>query len=227
MGRLYIVATPIGNLGDITVRAVEILKLCRIIFCEDTRHTRKLMSHLGITVPLASCRGQNTSQCVPRAVDFLTQGADIAYVSDAGTPGISDPGGRLVRAVREAGHAVVPIPGPSAVVSLVSVSGVPGRGWLFEGFLPPKGARRLKRLEELAARREPFVLYESPHRIEKLFQELGRAAAGYQIVLGRELTKLHEQIVVDTVEEVAAQIADGRIIRKGEFVVLVWPGKSG
>ena len=226
MGRLYIVATPIGNLGDITVRAVEILKTCRIVFCEDTRHTRKLMSHLGIPTPLAGCRGQNASQCVPRVIEFLAQDADIAYVSDAGTPGISDPGSQLVRAAREAGHAVVPIPGPSAVTSLASVSGVPGRSWLFEGFLPPKGGRRLKRLEELAGRREPFILYESPHRVEKLFQELSRAAAGYKVVLGRELTKLHEQIVVDGVEEVTLKLADGRITRKGEFVILVWPGKS-
>ncbi len=184
------------------------------------------MSHLGITTPLASCRGQNASQCVPRAIDFLAQGADIAYVSDAGTPGISDPGSQLVRGARDAGYTVIPIPGPSAVAALVSASGVPGRSWLFEGFLPPKGGRRLKRLEELADRREPFILYESPHRVEKLFQELSGAAAGYHIVLGRELTKLHEEIVVGEVEEIALQLADGRITRKGEFVILVWPGKS-
>ncbi len=226
MGRLYIIATPIGNLGDITYRAVETLSASRAVFCEDTRQSRKLMSHLGISLPLHSCRGQNSASCIPRVLQLLDDGADISYLSDAGTPGISDPGSRLVRATREAGHDVVPIPGASAVTALISVSGVAGRGWFFEGFLPPKGAKRVRRLTELAGRGDPFVLYESPHRIGKLFDELREAAAGFQVVVGRELTKLHEQIVGGTVEDVAEMLANGGIPTRGEFAVLVWTGKS-
>jgi 16S rRNA (cytidine1402-2'-O)-methyltransferase len=226
MGHLYIVATPIGNLGDITYRAVETLRNSRALFCEDTRQSRKLLSHLGISVPTYSCRGQNSDACIPRVLQFLEDSADISYLSDAGTPGISDPGSRLVRAVREAGYPVVPIPGASAVTALLSVSGVAGRGWFFEGFLPPKGAKRARRIGELAVRGEPFVLYESPHRIEKLVDEISRAAAGYHVLLGRELTKLHEQVVGGTIEDIKEKISNGDIPVRGEFVLLVWTGKS-
>ncbi len=226
MGRLYIVATPIGNLGDITFRAVETLRKAAYIVCEDTRQSKKLLNHYGISAPLFSCHGHNESRCLPRILELLADDADICYLSDAGTPGISDPGSRLVREVREAGHGVVPIPGPSAVAAIVSVSGVAGRGWLFEGFLPPKGTKRLTRLKILAERGEPFVLYESPHRIEKLLAELTEAAPGYSMVLGRELTKIYEQIVECTVEEAYERVKNGAIPGKGEFVVLVWSGKK-
>lgn len=226
MGCLYIVATPIGNLGDITFRAVEVLKQAALIACEDTRQSRKLLTHIGVSAPLASCHGHNESRCVPRILELLADGADICYLSDAGTPGISDPGSRLVRAARDEGHQVIPIPGPSAVTALVSVSGVAGRGWFFEGFLPPKGTKRVTRLVELAGRGEPFVLYESPHRIGKLLGELVEAAPGYSVVIGRELTKMYEQIGEFSVKEALDRVTDGTIPAKGEFVVLVWTGKK-
>lgn len=226
MGRLHIIATPIGNLGDITFRAVETLRSCRAAYCEDTRHSRKLTTHLGISVPLVSCRGQNANRCIPGALQLLAEDADIAYLSDAGTPGISDPGSQLVRAARADGHIVVPVPGASAVTALVSVSGVAGRGWSFEGFLPPKGTKRLTRLTELAQRDEPFVLYESPHRIVKLFDELVVAAPGFQTVIGREMTKLHEQIFAGSVEAARAALESGGIPVRGEYAILVWRGKS-
>ena len=226
MGRLYIVATPIGNLGDITVRAAETLRGVQRIACEDTRQSRKLLSHLGISVPLTSCHGHNEAQCIPGLLEILAQDADIAYLSDAGTPGISDPGSRLVRAARDAGHTIVPIPGASAVTALLSVSGIAGRGWWFEGFLPPKGAKRLTRLTELAGRSEPFILYESPHRIGKLMDELTKAVPGWRMVIGRELTKMYEQIVECSVEEGSSFVASGEVPQKGEFAVLVWSGKK-
>ncbi len=226
MGRLYIVATPIGNLGDITFRAVETLKQATLVACEDTRQSRKLLAHLGVSVPLLSCHGHNEARCLPRLLELLGDDADICYLSDAGTPGISDPGSRLVRAARDGGHQVIPIPGASAVTTLLSASGVAGRGWFFEGFLPPKGAKRVTRLTELAQRSEPFVLYESPHRIRKLMEELVSAAPGFRVLLGREMTKMYEQIEEFPVEEGPERVENGTIPVRGEFVVLVWSGKK-
>lgn len=227
MGRLYLIATPIGNLGDITLRAVDTLRTCEILACEDTRHTRRLLSHLGISRTLISCRSGNTRQCVPRLMGFLAAGQDVAYLTDAGTPGISDPGSDLVRAARESGHEVVPLPGPSAVTTLLAASGAMSRAWFFEGFLPPKGARRVRRIEELAARSEAFLLFESPHRIGRLFDELLDVAPRYVCCLGREMTKLHEQYVVDSVAGTAERLKSGEIPARGEFAILVWPPKSG
>lgn len=227
MGRLYVIATPIGNLGDITVRAVDTLRACEVVACEDTRHSQRLLSHLSISRTLISCRGQNTKQCIPRILGFLQAGQDVAYLTDAGTPAISDPGSHLVRAVRAASHEVIPIPGPSAVTTLLSVSGIASRGWFFEGFLPPKGARRRTRLEALAARAEPFLLFESPHRIQKLFDELRHVIPDGTCCVGREMTKQHEEYVVDTVETVADRLDAGLMTIRGEFAVLVWRAKSG
>lgn len=227
MGRLYVVATPIGNLGDITQRALKVLRSADAIACEDTRHSRRLLTHFGISAPLISCRNQAPgSNCLRGVLDFLGDDADVAYISDAGTPGVSDPGSTLVREVRSAGHAVIPIPGASAVTALLSVSGIAGRGWFFEGFLPPKGAKRIRRLTELAERREAFVLYEAPHRIVRLFEELREVVPRYETVIGRELTKLHEQISTGTVDEIAQKLESGGIPVRGEFLVLVWPGKN-
>ena len=226
MAHLYIVATPIGNLGDFTFRAVETLKSCHTLACEDTRHSRKLLTHYGISRPLLSCRGQNMAGRIPTILAILGGGGDVAYVSDAGTPGISDPGSSLVRAVRAAGYPVVPLPGPSAVASLVSVSGAAGRGWFFEGFLPPKGKKRRDRMQELIDRSEPVVFYESPHRMARFMAELVAIAPDSRIVLGRELTKIHEQIVSGTVEEMANLIENSEIPLRGEFVILVSGSKS-
>lgn len=226
MGQLYIVATPIGNLEDITMRAVSILGECEYIACEDTRHSRKLLTRYGITAQLLSCHGHNEERCIPRILEFLREDADVCYLSDAGTPGISDPGSRLVRAVRSAGHRVIPIPGVSAVSTIVSVSGVAGRGWCFEGFLPPKGRKRITRLVELAAHGNPFVLYESPHRIEKLAAELVEAVPDWSVVIGREMTKIHEQIIEVSVADLLHMVESGVIPCKGEFSILVWSGKK-
>ncbi len=225
MAPLYIVATPIGNLQDITLRAVETLRGVDTIACEDTRHSGRLLAHLGISRPLMSVRGQNTRQMLPRIIRLLQNEQAVAYISDAGTPGISDPGSALVRGVREAGFPVVPIPGASASSALLSVSGLPGRGWFFEGFLPPKGTRRTTRLQELAQRGEPFMLYESPHRIRKLFDELCVAAPEFRVIIGREMTKIYEQILEVSVETGKEMVETGDIPARGEFVLLVWSGK--
>lgn len=227
MGRLYVVATPIGNLEDITLRAANVLRSVPFVACEDTRHSGRLLAHLGARPTLLSCRSHNTAQCVARVLGILESGADIAYISDAGTPGVSDPGAALVAQVRAAGHTIEPIPGVSAVTTLVSVSGVAGRGWLFEGFLSTKSGKRLRRLEELLARGEAFVLYESPHRIGKLAAELVSIEPHCRVVVGRELTKLHEQIVDVSAAELVAALEDGRVPVKGEFAVLVVSEKNG
>ncbi len=226
MAGLYVVATPIGNLGDITVRAVEVLRSCHTVACEDTRHSRKLLAHLGVSKPTLPCHGRNLERCLPRILDILREGADVAYVSDAGTPGVSDPGSSLVRSVRDAGYPVTPIPGASAVTALLSVSGIAGRGWYFEGFLPPKGNKRRTRLTELLDRGDPVVLYESPHRIARLMEDLRMVAPGVEVLLGRELTKIYEQIVRGTVEEIAHMVDNTTIPARGEFVVVVWIGKT-
>ncbi|MEE0999782.1 MAG: 16S rRNA (cytidine(1402)-2'-O)-methyltransferase, partial [Treponemataceae bacterium] len=172
MSVLYVVGTPIGNLGDITFRAIETLKNVDAIACEDTRHTLQLLTHFEIRKPLISCRSQNESVVAQKVIKMMDEGQNIAYASDAGTPGISDPGAVLVTLVRKAGHTVVPIPGPSAFASLVSVAGVGGKTLIFEGFLSPKPGRRRNRLRELLSTGDAFVLYESPFRIVKLLTDI-------------------------------------------------------
>ena len=172
MSTLYIVGTPIGNLGDITYRALETFKAVDVIACEDTRHTLQLLNHFEIKKPLVSCRAQNEQVVAQKLVRLLDEGQTVAYASDAGTPGISDPGAVLVDVAREAGHDVVPIPGACAFVSLASVAGSGGKSLLFEGFLSPKPGRRRSRLRELMATGFAFVLYESPFRIVKLLADI-------------------------------------------------------
>ncbi len=228
MGELYIVGTPIGNLGDITLRALETLKAVDTIACEDTRHTLQLLNHFAIAKPLLSCHANDEAKGAARIVALLDQGKKVAYCSDAGTPGLSDPGAVLVRIARAAGHEVVPIPGPSALATLVSASGFGGRGLLFDGFLSPKAARRRSRLAVLLEREESFLLYESPYRIAKLMADLASLAPDRLVCVGRELTKLHEQIVVGTSVDIASRIGTvqgeggkAAIPEKGEFALLV------
>ena len=211
MGQLYIVATPIGNLEDITIRAVSTLEECEYVACEDTRQSRKLLTRYGITARLLSCHGHNEERCIPRILEFLREDTDVCYLSDAGTPGVSDPGSRLVRAVRTAGYRVTPIPGASAVSTIVSVSGIAGRGWWFEGFLPPKGRKRVTRIAELAERGDPFILYESPRRFAKLAAEVSETVPDWSVVIGREMTKSHEQIVEVSVEDLSRIVESGEI----------------
>lgn len=223
------VATPIGNLQDITLRAIETLRSCDVIACEDTRHTRILLSHLGIEKPVLSCRARNESFAAGKVLEVLADGKNVAYVSDAGTPGISDPGAILVAAVRQAGHKITAIPGASALTALVSVAGLPFKSLLFEGFLPQKGLKRQKRLMELLETGCAVVVYESPYRIIKLFEELfdverqmrlDEKGKMVQTIVGREMTKLHEQLLTGSVVEVSRRLQTDVVI-KGEFCVLM------
>ena len=220
MATLYIVATPIGNLGDITIRALDVLKQVDTIACEDTRHTRKLLTHYEISKSLLSCRSQNEVQAARKVIDLLEEGKDCAFVSDAGTPGLSDPGARLVEEVRGAGFGVVPLPGPSAMTSLLSVAGFGGRTLTFDGFLSPKGGKRKKRIEELLEREENFVLYESPHRILKVLADIAEKEPERKIIVGREMTKIHEEFVTGPAREVSQAFMERNSL-KGEFVILV------
>jgi 16S rRNA (cytidine1402-2'-O)-methyltransferase len=217
---LYIIATPIGNLGDMSYRAVEMLKAVDLVACEDTRRTMKLLSHFGIRVPMISCRSGNEAHRAEQIIAALDQGKIVAYTSDAGTPAISDPGAALVRLVVKAGHQVVPIPGPSAFASLVSVCGGMDKSVIFEGFLSPKPGRRRSRLKELLDTKLAFVLYESPFRILKLLEDLVEFDRERYICVGREMTKLHEEYLRGSAGDICAILAE-KNEQIGEFSVFV------
>ncbi len=220
MSTLYIVGTPIGNLGDITFRAVETFKSVDVVAAEDTRHTLQLLNHLEIKKPLVSCRSQNEEAASQKIIKMLDEGQTIAYASDAGTPGISDPGAVLAGLARKAGHTVVPIPGASAFASLVSVAGAGGKTLVFEGFLSPKPGRRRSRLRELMEMEAAIVLYESPFRIVKLLTDIADIDSERCVVVGRELTKLHEEIIEGTAAEMRDNFAERSKIL-GEFAVFI------
>jgi 16S rRNA (cytidine1402-2'-O)-methyltransferase len=220
MGTLCVVATPIGNLGDITLRALETLKGADAIACEDTRHTLKLLNHFEIRKPLLSCHANDEARGADRILGLLAQGKTVAYCSDAGTPCLSDPGSLLVRRAREAGHQISPLPGPSAFAALVSAAGIGGRSFLFDGFPSPKAGKRRTRLAELMAREESFVLYESPHRVIALMEEIVRIDPGRRLCVGREMTKIYEEFLVGTASEVLGTL-NGKGEARGEFAVLV------
>ena len=220
MGTLYIVATPIGNLEDITFRAVETLKNADVIACEDTRHTLGLLNKYGIRKPLLSYYAADEEKGIVKILTRLAEGESVAYVSDAGTPGLSDPGGFLVRRCRKQGHEVIPVPGVSAFAALVSVSGAAGMSILFEGFLSPKKGKRRGRLSELLERDESFVVYESPYRVLKLLEDLKELAPERKVVAGRELTKRFEEILSGTPEVILDFLA-GRSKIQGEFSIMV------
>lgn len=225
MSRLYMVATPIGNLEDITMRALKVLGEVDVIACEDTRHTGLLLSHYGIHKRTIACHAHNEEQSAKGIMELLSAGSDVAYCSDAGTPGISDPGARLAEAVRSAGFEVVPIPGPSAVVTLLSAAGNVGRTFTFEGFLSPKKGRREKRLRELIARGETFIIYESPFRVLKTLADIAAIDERISIVCGRELTKQFEEIITGSVKEVMDALQAKPSI-KGEFAIAVRGGRT-
>lgn len=220
---LYMVATPIGNLEDITYRAVRILGSVDVIACEDTRHTMQLLSHYGIRKRLIACHAHNENESAKGIIDLLDSGMSVAYCSDAGTPGVSDPGARLAEAVRETGrHRVVPIPGASAVVTLVSAAGNIGKSFTFEGFLSPKKGRRKSRLEALRAQGNAFVIYESPFRILKTLEDVREVIPSCRVIAGRELTKAYEEIISGHVDEVIESLRSKDRV-KGEFAVIVVP----
>ena len=220
---LYMVATPIGNLEDMTYRAVRVLSEVDVIACEDTRHTAQLLSHYGIHKKLIACHAHNEVESSQGILALLDEGKNVAYCSDAGTPGVSDPGARLVEAVRSSErHSIIPLPGASAVVTLVSVAGNIGKSFTFEGFLSPKKGRRTKRLEKLFSDGNAFVIYESPFRILKTLEDIKGVSPDCRIVAGRELTKAFEEIITGSIASVIDKLkAKDRI--KGEFALIVIP----
>ena len=228
MAVLYIIGTPIGNLGDLSIRAAEILKTADLVACEDTRQTLKLLNHLGISVKLLSCRAQNEESAARKVIGHLDEGKTVAYASDAGTPALSDPGALLARKAAEAGHQVIPIPGPSAFASLLSVSGGMDKTVIFEGFLSPKPGRRRSRLKELLDTGCGFILYESPFRIIKLFVDLADLDNSRYVCVGREMTKVYEEYLRGSAVEICRVLqekAEKNEIR-GEFSVFVSGKKS-
>ena len=220
MSVLYVIGTPIGNLSDMTYRAVETLKNVDYVAAEDTRHTLQLLNHFEIKKPLISCRAQNEKFAAEKIVKLLDEGSSVAYASDAGTPGISDPGAVLVDCVREGGHDVVPIPGASAFATLISVAGSGGKTLLFEGFLSPKPGKRRSRLRELMSTGDAIIIYESPFRITKLLSDIADIDSTRRVVVGRELTKLHEEIISGSAEELRDDFTNRPSI-KGEFAIFI------
>lgn len=218
---LYIVATPIGNLGDITLRALETLKAVAVIVAEDTRWSRKLLDHYQIHTPLVSCHKFNEAARVEFVLEKIRGGAAVALVTDAGTPAISDPGARVVAAVRAAGLYCTALPGPSAVTAAMALCGFGGSGFLFEGFLTRGSNARKQRLRELAACDRPVIIYESPYRLLKLLAEMEEALHDRAIYIGRELTKHFEENLVGTPAELIAKF-NGRAV-KGELVIVIPP----
>ena len=228
MAVLYIIGTPIGNMGDLSFRAAEIFRTVDLVACEDTRQTLKLLNHLGISVKMLSCRAQNEEFASQKVIKELDDGKNVAYASDAGTPCLSDPGLILARRAAEAGHKVIPIPGPSAFASLLSVAGAYDKSVLFEGFLSPKQGRRRSRLKELLETGFGFVIYESPYRVLKLFGDLADLDNSRYVCVGREMTKVHEEYFRGSVEEILGILrekAEKNEIR-GEFSVFVSSKKS-
>ena len=221
-GTLHVVATPIGNLGDLSPRALEVLRAVDAVCAEDTRHTRRLLAHFGIERPLLAVHEHNEDEIAARLVQRLLAGESLALVSDAGTPLVSDPGFRLVRAARAAGIRVSPVPGPCAFVAALSAAGLASDRFVFEGFLPAKAAARRERLASLASEPRTLVFYESAHRIEAALADCA-AAFGAQrpAVLARELTKLFETLLDGTLGELQAKVESDADQRKGEFVLLV------
>ena len=219
-GTLYIVGTPIGNLEDITYRAVRVLQNVDLIAAEDTRHTGKLLHHFQVKAPQISYHDHNRHSRHPEILEHLTAGKAIALVTDAGMPGISDPGYELVIACIEANIPVVPIPGVSAVTTAVSASGLPSDRFIFEGFLPVKGQERISRLDSLASEARTIIIYESPHRLQQTIKDLTKVLGiERKIVLARELTKLYEEFWRGTLEEAATQLKNKE--PQGEYTLLV------
>jgi 16S rRNA (cytidine1402-2'-O)-methyltransferase len=221
-GVLYVVATPIGNLEDVTARALRVLKEVDVVACEDTRRTRALLTHFDIHTPTVSYYEHNKLTRGPQLLRQLSEGRSVALVSDAGTPGISDPGVLLVREARAAGIAIVPVPGPSAVATALSAAGVPADRFVFDGFLPVKPGRRLNRLKALRELELTIVLYESPHRIVAALEAIAEVFGDTPIVVARELTKQFEEIVT---APAAAHLDRLRAGARGEFALVIPPAR--
>lgn len=224
-GTLYVVATPIGNLEDITFRAIRTLKEVALVAAEDTRHSRRLFNHFGITTALTSCFEHNEAQKGDYLVGLLKQGQDIALISDAGTPAISDPGSLLVQRCRQEGIAVSPIPGASACISALSVAGLPTERFCFDGFLPPKSGARCRALERYRDEERTVVVYEAPHRLVACLRDLCQVLGeDKQLAVARELTKLHEELFRGTAGAALEYFSTERV--RGEIVLLLAPAEK-
>ncbi|MBL8287003.1 MAG: 16S rRNA (cytidine(1402)-2'-O)-methyltransferase [Rubrivivax sp.] len=231
-GALYVVATPIGNLADITLRALHVLARVDAVACEDTRVGGALLAHFGLAgKPLVALHAHNEHGASAAVLDRLARGESVAFISDAGTPAVSDPGAVLVAAAVAAGHRVVPLPGASSALAALSAAGeTSAAGFRFAGFLPAKGAERRSRLRSLLADETPLVLFEAPHRIEALVDELAAEAPGRRVTLARELTKQFESIVTAAAADMPAWLAGDAHRKRGEFVLVLHarpPGGSG
>ena len=224
MGRLSIVATPIGNLEDITLRALKTLKTCDVIYAEDTRVISKLLARYEIRKPLQRLDAATEMKKAKEIMARLQAGEHVVLVSDAGTPGISDPGARLVSLIRANGGIVEAIPGPSALTTALSVAGIASNTFTFLGFLPHKKGRQTA-LKKIAASDIPVVLYESPHRVLKLLDELAQIVPARRVTIARELTKIHEEVVAGTPAGLSARLEKSKTAR-GEFVVVIEPSVS-
>jgi len=229
-GTLYVVATPIGNLDDIGVRALRVLREVALIAAEDTRHSQRLLQHFGIQTPLAACHEHNERDESGRFLARLQAGEDVALISDAGTPLVSDPGFHLVRQARAAGIRVVPVPGPCALIAALSAAGLPSDRFIFEGFLPARAAGRRARLELLKEESRTLIFYEAPHRILECLEDMQAVfGGGRQAVLARELTKTFETLKGAPLAELCAWVAADSNQQRGECVVLVagWQAPEG
>lgn len=226
-GRLWVVATPIGNLDDLTTRAAEVLCSVSLIAAEDTRHSAPLLARIGSRVQAVALHEHNEREQVERLIEGLMQGGDVALISDAGTPLISDPGFRLVRAAREAGIAVSPVPGACAAIAALSVAGLPSDRFVFEGFLAAKSSARRERLDQLVAESRTLIFYESSHRILAALQDMAAVfGAQRHAVVARELTKVFETVLSGTLSELVDRVDNDPNQQRGEFVVLI-AGASG
>lgn len=217
LGKLYIVATPIGNLEDITLRAIRILKEVDIIAAEDTRHTLKLLNHLDITKPMISYHRHNEEVKTDELIQKLLEGKNIALVSDAGTPVISDPGEEIVKVALENNIKVNPIPGPCALITALIASGIDAKEFTFLGFLPLNKKNRKEKLEQIEKQEITTILYEAPHKLMQTLEELSEITKNRKIVLARELTKIHEEYISGTAEKLKENIQDP----KGEYVIII------
>jgi 16S rRNA (cytidine1402-2'-O)-methyltransferase len=225
IGTLYIVATPIGNLEDITLRAIRTLRETDLIAAEDTRHTQKLLNKYDIHTPLTSYHDHNKEEKAPVLVARMLEGKSVALVSDAGTPGISDPGYFLINLAVDQKVPVVPIPGATAAVAALSISGLPTDSFVFEGFLPSKQTARRKRLEELKSEKRTLVFYEAPHRIINTIEDMTSIFGEREAVVTRELTKIHEEAIRGSLQEVLGRLNQGSF--KGEFTIIVRGATDG
>jgi 16S rRNA (cytidine1402-2'-O)-methyltransferase len=225
-GRLYVVSTPIGNLEDITFRAIMVLRKVSLIAAEDTRRAKKLLGRYRIKTPLTSLYEHNEPRKNLALVKRLVEGDEIALISNAGTPAVSDPGFRLVKRVIAEGVEVIPIPGPSALIAALTISGLPTDSFHFFGFLPPNGAKRKRKLEEIKQLRGTIILYEAPHRLMRTLQDLRDICGGRQIVVARELTKLYEEVIRGNIVEVI-DVLKGRHVRGEITLVVAGIGRGG